>query len=70
AVYGPGLTAAPGVMGATGGLWGIVQAISQNSARTLRDGKWCYVWTIDQAFKQERAKRYTRNHPKRSKKRH
>ncbi|MEU1726307.1 hypothetical protein [Nonomuraea sp. NPDC005692] len=69
AVYGPALTAALGVLGATGGIWSIVQAISQNSVRTVRDGRWYYIWTLDQAFEQKRAKGYTRNHPKRSKRR-
>ncbi|MFI7465984.1 hypothetical protein [Nonomuraea sp. NPDC049646] len=50
AVYGPALTAALGVLGATGGIWSVVQAISQNSVRTLREGRWYYIWTLDQAY--------------------
>ncbi|MEV4372997.1 hypothetical protein AB0J71_38435 [Nonomuraea sp. NPDC049637] len=66
AVYGPALTAALGVLGATGGIWSVVQAISQNSVRTLREGRWYYIWTLDQAYEQKRAKGGT---PQRSKKR-
>ncbi|MFI6317758.1 hypothetical protein ACIBG8_09590 [Nonomuraea sp. NPDC050556] len=70
AVYGPALAAALGVVGATGGLWGVVQAVSQNSVRTIRDGKWYYIWTVDQAYEQGRAKSYARNQPKRSRTRY
>lgn len=47
AVYGPAIAPAVAALGATGGLWGAVHAVTENSVRTLRDGKpWYYVWTL------------------------
>ena len=46
AVYGPALTAAIPVLGASGGIWQIVQAAADNSPRALHDEKWCWVWAI------------------------
>lgn len=47
AVYGPALQTAIGAIGATGGLWGVIQAMSDNNIRRMRDGTpWHYVWVL------------------------
>ena len=46
AVYGPALAAAVTAVGATGGLWGIMNAAAENSARVLRENQWHYVWVL------------------------
>ncbi|MGK5628197.1 hypothetical protein [Streptomyces sp. URMC 123] len=51
AVHGPAMQAALTALlgGATGGLWGALQAGSENSPRTLRDDAWYYVWQLSRA---------------------
>lgn len=44
AVYGPALAAAVAAIGASGGMWAIIHAVSENSTRALREDKWYYVW--------------------------
>jgi len=46
AVYGPALAAAIAAIGASGGVWGIIHAASENSTRALREDKWYYVWAL------------------------
>lgn len=46
AVYGPALAAAVAAIGATGGVWGIIHASSENSTLALRQNKWYYVWAL------------------------
>jgi hypothetical protein len=46
AVYGPALEAAIATIGATGGVWGIIHAATENSTRALREDKWYYVWAL------------------------
>lgn len=46
AVYGPALEAAIAALGATGGVWGIIHATTENSTRALREDKWYYVWAL------------------------
>lgn len=46
AVYGPALAAAVAAIGASGGVWGIIHAASENSTRPLRLDKWYYVWAL------------------------
>jgi hypothetical protein len=46
AVYGPILAAAVAAIGASGGVWGIIHATSENSTRALRENKWYYVWVL------------------------
>ena len=46
AVYGPALTAAIPILGASGGVWQVIQAAAENSPRALRDDKWYWVWAI------------------------
>lgn len=46
AVYGPALEAAIAALGATGGVWGIIHAATENSTRALREDKWYYVWAL------------------------
>lgn len=48
AVYGPALQAALAVLGATGGVWGLIHAATENSSRALREDKWYYVWALAQ----------------------
>lgn len=45
-VYGPALAAAITAVGATGGLWGIMNAAAENSPRILRENEWHYVWVL------------------------
>jgi hypothetical protein len=46
AVYGPALAAAVTAIGATGGLWGIMNAVGEESPRVLRENEWHYVWVL------------------------
>jgi hypothetical protein len=46
AVYGPALAAAVAAVGATGGVWGIIHATTENNTRALREDKWYYVWAL------------------------
>jgi hypothetical protein len=46
AVYGPAFQEVIATIGATGGLWGIIHAIADNSPRQLRDNKWYYIWVL------------------------
>lgn len=46
AVYGPALAAAVETIGATGGVWGVIHAVTENSTRALREDKWYYVWAL------------------------
>lgn len=46
AVYGPALAAAVATIGASGGLWGIINAAADNNIRTLQENKWHYVWML------------------------
>jgi hypothetical protein len=48
AVYGPALQEAIATIGATGGLWGMIHAIADNSPSQLRDDKWYYAWVLSQ----------------------
>jgi hypothetical protein len=40
------MQAAIAAAGASGGLWGIIHAATENSIRTLRSNKWYYVWVL------------------------
>ena len=44
--YGPDLTAAIPVLGASGGIWQIIQAAAESSPRVLREDEWYGVWVI------------------------
>jgi len=46
AVYGPALEAAITALGVSGGVWGILNAATDNSTRALREDKWYYVWAL------------------------
>jgi hypothetical protein len=46
AVYGPALAAAVTAVGATGGLWGIMNAAADGNTRVLRENEWHYVWVL------------------------
>lgn len=46
AVYGPAMQAAIATVGASGGLWGVIHAVTENSVQTLRTNKWYYVWVL------------------------
>ncbi|RSS17494.1 hypothetical protein EF914_25050 [Streptomyces sp. WAC05458] len=46
AVYGPALATALTIMGATGGVWSVVNAMSENSSKTLEHDKWYYIWLL------------------------
>lgn len=46
AVYGPALESAVATVGTSGGLWGVISALSENSTRRLREDKWHYMWTL------------------------
>ncbi|NAS23476.1 hypothetical protein GT755_17470 [Herbidospora sp. NEAU-GS84] len=56
AVHGPALLPALGILGATGGLWGVIQAMNQNSLRAIRSGPWYYIWALDRAAKRRGAR--------------
>nr|WP_221381513.1 hypothetical protein [Actinoplanes polyasparticus] len=46
AVYGPALATAIAALGASGGVWGFVSAMSEGSTTVLRENKWYYVWAL------------------------
>ncbi|CAL9334420.1 hypothetical protein SUDANB9_00138 [Streptomyces sp. enrichment culture] len=46
AVYGPALATALTIVGATGGVWSVVNALSENSSKTLTHDKWYYIWLL------------------------
>jgi hypothetical protein len=48
AVYGPALEEALKIIGASGGAWGIIAAMSEDGKRTARKDKWYYVWALSQ----------------------
>ncbi|WP_214321895.1 hypothetical protein [Nonomuraea sediminis] len=53
AVYGAALQPALAVLGATGGIWGVIHAINENSIRTVRNDKWYYVWSLARAARRD-----------------
>lgn len=48
AVYGPVFQEALAAVGASGGLWGVLHAATDNGVRDLRENKWYYVWALAQ----------------------
>ncbi|MFP3963415.1 hypothetical protein SMC26_13930 [Actinomadura fulvescens] len=47
AVYGPALQEVIQMIGASGGAWGILNAMAQNSPKSkFKDNKWYYVWAL------------------------
>jgi hypothetical protein len=46
AVYGPALAAAVAALGASGGAWGIIDAVVDSDIRALKKDSWYYVWTL------------------------
>lgn len=47
AVYGPAFKEAIQMLGASGGAWGLLTAIAENSPRKeFRENKWYYVWVL------------------------
>ncbi|MFG3017813.1 hypothetical protein ACGFZQ_04555 [Streptomyces sp. NPDC048254] len=46
AVYGPALESAVGVVGTSGGIWAVINALADNSTRRLREDRWHYMWTL------------------------
>ncbi|MEW2497505.1 hypothetical protein AB0942_28815 [Streptomyces nodosus] len=52
AVYGPALETALTVMGATGGAWSVVNALSENNSRSLEHDKWYYIWMLARKARQ------------------
>jgi hypothetical protein len=46
AVYGPALQTAIAALGVGGGAWGIINAMTDNNIRALREDKWYYVWVL------------------------
>lgn len=46
AVYGPALATAITAIGATGGVWGFINAMGEHSTVSLREDKWYYVWAL------------------------
>ncbi|MFF2189854.1 hypothetical protein [Streptomyces sp. NPDC058155] len=46
AVYGPAFQEALAAVGASGGLWGVLHAATDNGVRDLRENKWYYVWAL------------------------
>ncbi|WP_203788265.1 hypothetical protein [Paractinoplanes rishiriensis] len=46
AVYGPALATAITALGASGGIWGFINAMSDGSTRVVRENKWYYVWAL------------------------
>lgn len=48
AVYGPAFQEALAAVGASGGLWGVLHAATDNGVRDLRENKWYYVWALAQ----------------------
>ncbi|MCP9944679.1 hypothetical protein LUX12_07635 [Streptomyces somaliensis] len=51
AAYGPALQTAIATLGASGGVWGIIHAMAENSMRPLREDKWYYVWVLAEKSK-------------------
>lgn len=47
AVYGPAFQEALAAVGASGGLWAFLNAVTDNSVRDLRENEWYYVWALD-----------------------
>lgn len=46
AVYGPAFEEALKILGVSAGLWGVMESLSANSAKRLKDDKWYYVWAL------------------------
>lgn len=46
AVYGPALATAIAALGASGGVWGFISAMSEGNTTVLRENKWYYVWAL------------------------
>lgn len=46
AVYGPALATAITALGASGGIWGFINAMSDGTTRVVRENKWYYVWAL------------------------
>ncbi|WP_146060484.1 hypothetical protein [Amycolatopsis sp. CA-128772] len=46
AVYGPALAGAVAALGASGGIWGVVNAATEYNKRAFRHNKWYYVWML------------------------
>ncbi|MCZ1011905.1 hypothetical protein [Streptomyces lydicus] len=46
AVYGPAMEEALKIIGASGGLWGVIDAARNNSPRALKEDRWYYVWAL------------------------
>ena len=46
AVYGPALASAVTALGASGGIWGFINAMSDGTTRVVRENKWYYVWAL------------------------
>lgn len=49
AVYGPALASAVAALGASGGVWGIINSYADNDIRSLKQNSWFYVWTLAKA---------------------
>ncbi|MCR6486423.1 hypothetical protein M8542_26705 [Amycolatopsis sp. OK19-0408] len=49
AAYGPALQTAIAAVGASGGLWGAVHALSENGKNQFRDNKWYYAWVLERS---------------------
>jgi membrane associated rhomboid family serine protease len=49
AVYGPALAAAVAAIGASGGVWGIINAVADNNIRAIKQDSWYYVWALSEA---------------------
>ncbi|MFC5253307.1 hypothetical protein [Streptomyces nigrescens] len=46
AVYGPAMEEVLEIIGASGGLWGVIDAARNNSPRELKEDRWYYVWAL------------------------
>jgi len=46
AVYGPALATAITAIGASGGIWGFINAMGDGTTRVVRENKWYYVWAL------------------------
>jgi hypothetical protein len=46
AVYGPALATAITALGASGGVWGMINAMGDGTTRVVRENKWYYVWAL------------------------
>ncbi len=49
AVYGPALASAVATLGASGGIWGVINATTEYNKRAFRHNKWYYVWMLTKA---------------------